>query len=109
MGGKMMDEKTQKLLDEEIKTTNKIWDLVLAEDKLDDDSLRSNSPELRVYIEKVIHINQILTGFPYEDCDGFCELAIEDKINIHFRIHFSSLMKKTHALEKQFKEGNKND
>ena len=100
-----MDEKTQKLLDAEIETAKKIWDLVLAEDKLNDDFLRSNSPDLRVYIEKVIHINQLLTGFPYEDCEGFCEMAIEGKINDHFQ----PLMKAMDDLEKQFNNEGKND
>tara|TARA_Y100001973_G_C5071108_1_gene267636 strand:+ start:470 stop:772 length:303 start_codon:yes stop_codon:yes gene_type:complete len=96
----MMDEKTQQLLDAEVETTKKIWDLVLAEDKLDDDFLRSNSSDLSVYIEKVIHFNQILTGFSYEDCEGFCELAMEGKINDHYQ----SLIKNADALEKQFNE-----
>ena len=96
-------EGTEQCIERELIKTEKLIDLVLEEHDLKEDFLRSNSPKLDWFFEKVTVLKQILTGFSEEDCEGFIEVATEQKITRQYSLEIQKAV-----LEGNF-EKEKND
>ena len=92
-------EGTEECIERELIKTEKLIDLVLEEHELKEDFLRSNSPKLDWFFEKVTVLKQILTGFSEEDCAGFIEVAREQKITRLYRYEMQKA-----ALEENFEK-----
>jgi len=92
-------EGNEEYFEKEIIKTTKLVDLVLEEHELKEDFLRSNSPDMGKFFQEVITLNQILTGLSSEDCGGFAEIAVEEKISRYYRHEVQKA-----ALEENFEK-----
>ena len=79
-------EGNEECIERELIKTEKLIDLVLEEHELKEDFLRSNSPKLDWFFEKVTVLKQIMSGFSEEDCEGFIEVAREQKITRQYSL-----------------------
>ena len=89
-------EGTEESIERELIKTEKLIDLVLEEHELKEDFLRSYNPKHDWFFEKVTLLKQILTGFSEEDCEGFIEVATEQKITRQYSLE----------IQKEVLEGN---
>ena len=96
-------EGNEECIERELIKTEKLIDLVLEEHELKEDFLRSNSPKLDCFFGKVTVLKQIMTGFSEEDCEGFIEVATEQKITRQYSLEIQKAV-----LEGNF-EKEKND
>ena len=92
-------EGNEEFFEKELIKTTKLVELLLEQNELKEDFLRSNSPDLGKFFQEVIVLNQLLTGLSSEDCEGLAEVAVEEKITRLYRYEMQKA-----ALEENFEK-----